>query len=993
MLEDDGFCRGDVVRALEEVVEGLGRAMITTIHGFCDRLLRGWGEEAGSGRWVSEEEKKRWLEEFLVEGGGLQAFEVDVVSRKYRHDQKALVERLVTLMEDAQVDDAWERAATAAGVVREKCRGRNVADCLMAKARGYRGNMQKDGSAKDEVVRACAALQRIVVDGLTEEVLEGLLGFSLPACFETPLAKRSAVDADVEHVVHTVVEELWPAVAELVDGENIVRRLAARAARAFGEFVEKSGRKTPDAVIRRVCSLSEDTEFLAYAAGTVEWLIVDEFQDTDETQYLLLSRLFLDNPLWHGHVLFVGDPKQAIYGFRNADVYSYLAAKNALLPDEVRTLAVNYRADSNVVDAQNRLFAGPEQRWVFYLPRAMTSLAVVPSTAGRVAAGLVDGRGALHLFVAHHCLGRKRRWPHEDLENEGLFPWIADEIQALEKCGIAYRRQAILVKDRYQARRVQKYLAGRGIFTCAWRVDHVTDSPVYQWLQKAFALAIRPNDLRRLSSLLLTLPTEDHLTLCQSIVSGRRLDQWAMCATAWCHVRDAFQNGGIAAMARELFSCRWDGRTTVEEWLRAMPEGSQLLIDLEHLFELLSLLGDMLPHALEAYAGALADLSGHFSEDIESLVRRVDPDDGGVPILTMHRSKGLEFDVVYALGCGSRTPPEEATAGGEGDAEKLRQLYVAVTRAKRRCYLPLCIDDDEKAVPLGRASPVELLFAALSARGEPSPSWSEVLYGLMSGASLVKRAEALCSDLPHAITMSDVMAERRHVPPVVRPRTAVAVQQWATPICQRRTYRSFSSGEYCLTLRGMGGRIPQPGAKSFPSSARSSSPALFGARFHEAIAKLLFAPPEARQSPEAVATWLNGAADGEMAQLLYDAATVRLPLDGEEVCLEDVPREAMRAECAFVDREDGDRYVRGVLDLVFVWKGAVYVVDWKTHSVEGGRCRDVVEQGYELQHRLYLEAVVRALSAELRYGGFFFVFVRHVKDGGIVGECRGGDGA
>jgi ATP-dependent exoDNAse (exonuclease V) beta subunit len=127
-----------------------------------------------------------------------------------------------------------------------------------------------------------------------------------------------------------------------------------------------------------------------------------------------------------------------------------------------------------------------------------------------------------------------------------------------------------------------------------------------------------------------------------------------------------------------------------------------------------------------------------------------------------------------------------------------------------------------------------------------------------------------------------------------------------------------------------------------------------------------------------------------MAQLLYDAVRVKLPLGDETVCLEDVPRGDMRAECGFLDREDGERYVQGVLDLVLVWKGAVYAIDWKTHEVEGGRCREVVEQGYEQQHSIYLQAVVRAFASQFRYGGFFFIFVRHLGCGGIVGYCGGG---
>jgi hypothetical protein len=69
-----------------------------------------------------------------------------------------------------------------------------------------------------------------------------------------------------------------------------------------------------------------------------------------------------------------------------------------------------------------------------------------------------------------------------------------------------------------------------------------------------------------------------------------------------------------------------------------------------------------------------------------------------------------------------------------------------------------------------------------------------------------------------------------------------------------------------------------------------------------------------------------------------------------------------------------------------LWKEVVYVIDWKTHVVEGGCCQKAVEQGYELQHRLYMQAAVRAFSPDFRYGGFFFIFVRHLGESGIVYE-------
>ena len=86
---------------------------------------------------------------------------------------------------------------------------------------------------------------------------------------------------------------------------------------------------------------------------------------------------------------------------------------------------------------------------------------------------------------------------------------------------------------------------------------------------------------------------------------------------------------------------------------------------------------------------------------------------------------------------------------------------------------------------------------------------------------------------------------------------------------------------------------------------------------------------------------------------------------------------------AFLDKES-ERYLRGVLDLVFLWKGAVYVVDWKTNDVKGNTLEEVVRREYDLQHQMYMDSAIKAFVPEFRYGGFFFVFVRHLHHGGII---------
>lgn len=825
--------------------------------------------------------------------------------------------------------------------------------------------MQKSGSVKPELLEAFAAIQRCVEEGISEQTVEPLLQFSLTDCFAKPLKRTVEISQECEEISRILLSDLWPSLQKLTNVKWILNRLGARCATAFRDYVLRCEGKTPEMVVRRVLALSTHQPFVEMAAQSVGWLIVDEFQDTDGIQYQIFSNLFLKNPSWNGQVLFVGDPKQAIYGFRKADVYSYLAAKQNLAAHEQRTLSVNYRADLSVVEAQNHLFAGPAHPHIFFLPQTQSSLTVCPSSPGKKTHEPIgDERGAIHLAVCHGSLGRKKRWPHTDLENNALFPWIADEMIALHRLGIPFARQAILVKDRYQATRVQGFLESRNIPTCAWKVDSVMESPIYQWLQKAFFLALRPIDLRRLSSLLMSIPTNQHVLLCQAMASDRRLDEWALCATAWKSVQTAFLKGGIGAMARVLFTCHWNGKESLERWLKGLPRGDELLIDLEHLFELLTILEQQLPRSLEAYYDALQELPRFFSDEPEALTRRTDPLDEGAPILTMHRSKGLEFDIVYALGAATRTPDPEDASPDEVDAEKLRQLYVTVTRAKRRCYLPVVIEDEGRSILRATASPTELLFASLLCTGHPS---SDARYAAMVPDRILECAKALAQSSP-TISLSDVQSEQRGYTEERKetaPRDAVLHSQIRSTM---RTYESFSSHHT---------------AEAPPLPQKGSSKRPIGTSFHAAIAKLLFAPSSARSSPEAIEAW-TGNDDPEIIHLLYAAAHVHLPLAEQKICLEDIPRKDMRAECGFLDGIDNERFLRGIVDLVFVWNHKVYIIDWKTHESADQPLESIVNQTYALQGQIYREAVTRAFSDAYEYGGCFFVFVRHLPTGIVM---------
>ncbi len=946
-LQEDEFQRRQYVRKIEEALSRLYEATISTIHVCCDRLLSLW-EDGDEKLWISDYEQREWVVEYLRAQTLLSYGEWKTLGKRYSYDEKAIVDALKASLQNLltpiiPLEEAVEETRKRLDCLEQ------ISFSLQKKARQCRGTTNRQGKLHSELIYYFDAIEKLIQEGCSDTILASLQGVDLGSLFTSLRARSEKVSEEISNLVEILLSFLWPSLLHYTLSEGIVRRLSIDCEKRFSLYLELSGKKTPESVVQKTVALSKTADFCAMAAEVVDYLIVDEFQDTDASQWEIFSKLFIQNPLWRGSVLIVGDPKQAIYGFRKADVYSYFAAKESF--SSFRTLSVNYRANPKVVQALNRLFSGPELFPLFYLPKLVQGLCLERIDSGKREEELcLDARGALHLFVAKGSIGRKRRWPHEALETEHIFPWLADEMISLEQKGTPFRSQAILVRDRYQAKRVQRFLQERKIPTCAWKVDKVTESPLYQWLYKAFLLAAQPSNQKRLASLLLLFPTLEHKTLCQLIAISKRLDQWALCVKEWIQVQEAFYKGGIGAMAKALFSALWDGVRSTDEWLSSLSH--QAVIDVEHLFELLSLLEKDLPPSLESLAEALLCLESRFSQNPELLLQRIDPDDDGAPILTIHKSKGLEFEVVFALGCACRTPLQEDIE--EGEAEKIRQLYVSVTRAKRRCYLPILLEEDGKKIPLGTASPLELLFAGLSCK-DSHTDWLSALYGKMEKSSLLKVVETLSRE--ETITHSFVEKEERGLS-VLKKKRAEVVQSFSPLRWTRNKYCSFSSmrrDEHLISsLRGDG------------------CGALFGTQFHAAIATLLFEPLAVRSSLAKI----EERVDSSLGSLLYKALGVELILGGEKVSLHEIERDKMKVEVPFLDRQSDGLFCRGSIDLLFEWKGAIYIIDWKTNLVDKDPSQYVVEHGYDLQARLYKEAAHRAYTPHFRWGGFFFVFVR-----------------
>jgi exodeoxyribonuclease V beta subunit len=439
-------------------------------------------------------------------------------------------------------------------------------------------------------------------------------------------------------------------------------------------------------------------------------VMVDEFQDTDPIQWEILRRAFHQ----HRTLILIGDPKQAIYAFRGADVFSYLDAVQQA--DEVRTLGVNRRSDQALVNALQELIGdaalGDER------------ITVRPVTAHHHQRRLIPPDGRQHVAAPI----RLRVMPHEtDAEKvpsvATIRPQIADDLVADITALLGSGTQlleghdarpllpsdiAVLVRKNERGEAIRDLLVRAGVPAVMYGANSVFASQMAQdWLTLLLALEqTRQQTVRQAAPTCFFGWTFAEL----AVASEEELIELTQRVRWWSKV---LQSRGVAALLETATS-----EKRIPERLLSQRGGERMLTDLRHLGQ--SLHAAMTSSQLGV--GALVEwLRARISEahhaGMSEVTRRLETDAKAVTILTVHRSKGLEFPIVYlpeawdrhanasdegrilrlheptgisngecVLDVGGRggpgRPERFSRYRAEDSGEDLRLLYVALTRAK-----------------------------------------------------------------------------------------------------------------------------------------------------------------------------------------------------------------------------------------------------------------------------------------------------------------------
>lgn len=480
---------------------------------------------------------------------------------------------------------------------------------------------------------------------------------------------------------------------------SLLRELCDRALARYEWLKESQALIDHDDVIARTrLRLQDERTGPALArrvAADFDAALVDEFQDTDADQWEIFRTIFATP---RHLLLLVGDPKQAIYRFRGADIFAYLQARSAA--DRRATLTHNWRSTPALVDAVNSIFGhAPDQSF------ALAEIEFEPVEAGRSSASTEP----CPLDIVWIDVPDKRQNAGHG-EGPALRQLGADIIRRREELDAAAPdrdgpapRLAVLVRTHRQARAVMRALREVGVDVVLARGGDIHDSETMGEWRIVLRSLLDPANLR--------LQRRARATR----LWGARLSDLGARSEAFGEIEllaalhRLWRERGVAVMAAELIA----RRHTVRRWLGEV-EGERLVTDLRHGLELLNRAESELglgPEALVRWAEAAAR-----SEDPESEERplRLDRESDAVQVLTNFTSKGLQFDTVYLPyawmdrdlpGAApfelhdpvtgeprldfSGDPGMESQATLEELASRLRMHYVELTRAMERCVLYL----------------------------------------------------------------------------------------------------------------------------------------------------------------------------------------------------------------------------------------------------------------------------------------------------------------
>ncbi|OIQ25736.1 exodeoxyribonuclease V subunit beta [uncultured Vibrio sp.] len=721
--------------------------------------------------------------------------------------------------------------------------------------------------------------------------------------------------------------------------------------------------------------------------------MIDEFQDTDPLQYNIFSRLYLANP--ECGLFMIGDPKQAIYGFRGADIFTYIKARNQVSAHY--TLGTNWRSSANMVLSVNQLFQSSSSPFIYDddIPFHPVNCSPVADAKHWRLNGEEQPAATYWLQEAEDKPRSKGEYLDEmALATAGQIETIltasqnsaAEFVSGSKSKSVNAGDIAVLVRTGNEGRMIKQALSDKGISSVYLsNRDSVFSSGVAQDIQRLLQATLTPENDRALRACL----ASELFALNASQLDALNNDEviWDNAVNEFKEYRKLWLQRGVLPMLRSVMSKRHIAERLLEE-----ENGERALTDLMHLGELLQ----QARQELDSDHGLLRWLAETISDAEQGLggndeqIQRLESERNLVQIVTIHKSKGLEYDLVFLPFVMSYREASEGKyydeqsdqtilditnsgasleqADKERLAEDLRLIYVALTRAVYGCYIG--------------ASPLRNGRSTKEPTGVDKSALGYLLQNGESGtiADLTNAINSQTKALPTVVMTEPPSGLENHYQPIEKEPNDIAPQELTKEIDRSWRVTSYSGlvkqgghqSHYDASIEIQGFDIdsvdeqteddliePERSIFTFPRGARP------GTFLHTLFEEVEFTFPAEEESNQAIISELMEKEQLEehwlpILQQLVDTV-LSTPLDGDSLCLNQKQPSQRLVEMEFllpievltangltqaISRHDelsakagalGFQTVKGMLkgfiDLIFEHQGKYYVLDWKSNHL------------------------------------------------------------
>jgi exodeoxyribonuclease V beta subunit len=744
-------------------------------------------------------------------------------------------------------------------------------------------------------------------------------------------------------------------------------------------------------------------------AGKFDVLFIDEFQDTDKYQYEIFSGIFGEKTIF-----FIGDPKQSIYGWRKADLNTYKVARRSVGEDSVSEMNSNFRSTPRMLDAMGLFFKSVDN---MFIDDEIRYYDVFPGKPGMEEMKEGDDNVVPISIIEHDAdnvktITGKNNSAKEDF-HKSIIDFVVSETERLIHSGeflikgepVKPSDIGILVRENNQAKEIKEALSQKKIPAITLDDTQVLKSIEAGQLYNLLIAVNHPSKKSINRALLNTNFGFNTISLAK-LKHERILEEFDLLRVTW-------KKDGIYAMLSE-FMDKFNVRSLCSA---ESNKGGQR--SLSNYYQIMEILHDFETRGKLKEEEIISKFSKAINNKIkeDEYIQRLESDENAVKIVTIHKSKGLEYNIVFApfLDLTSWTKEiveyRDPTTGeycfalndrgrlrrrnlSEIDQENRRLIYVALTRAVYKCYIN--INYYEK---LDHSS-VKQFVANLKKSGE-ADTLDTSLIGI---AKVIKPAENKFTREPDTAIPAESLTVKG---------IGDFVKTWGV-----HSFSSLSQKHDIITSEAheINEEYNRFVFNEMPKGAKA------GLFLHSIFEHLDFSDPAGylpalESSGEFYSSIYKPEHKNFYLRLINHCMDVEIKTkDGGSLKLREVKNKEKLPELEFYYSIDSHQkseiiaviddidfttdpliegMMHGFMDLLFKHGTSYYILDWKSNFLgnsltdygEAGLAEGMRGSNYHLQYFIYTVAVKRYLEKKLagfnyekHFGGVIYMFLRGVRD-------------